>query len=117
MHTDPKLVDVGVAEEIIQNISQIDNSSISITIPPEVFNSSVLHYEEEIAIVFAEYDSSALYPLPPNSALIADENASFSVASTLLTDCRCSALSATSVCILGQACCRYNLHVTCCSKH
>ncbi len=85
MHTDPKLVDVGVAEEIIQNISQIDNSSISITIPPEVFNSSVLHYEEEIAIVFAEYDSSALYPLPPNSALIADENASFSVASTLLT--------------------------------
>ena len=88
MHTDPKLVDVGVAEETIQNISQIDNSSVSIIIPPEVFNSSILRDEEEIAMVFAEYDSSVLYPLPPNSALYTDENVTytnFSVASTLLT--------------------------------
>ena len=86
--TDPKLVDVSVAEETIQNISQIDNTSISIIIPPEVFNSSVLRDEEEIAMVFAQYDSSVLYPLPSNSALFTDENVTytnFSVASTLLT--------------------------------
>ena len=53
-----------------------------------MFNSSVLSDEEEIAMVFAEYDSSTLYPLPSNSALFADENVTytnFSVASTLLT--------------------------------
>ena len=86
--TDPKLVDVSVAKETIQNISQIDNTSISIIIPPEVFNSSVLRDEEEIAMVFAQYDSSVLYPLPSNSALFTDENVTytnFSVASTLLT--------------------------------
>ena len=39
-------------------------------------------------MVFAEYDSSVLYPLPPNSVLFTDENVTytnFSVASTLLT--------------------------------
>ena len=39
-------------------------------------------------MVFAEYDSSVLYPLPPNSALFTDENVTYtnySVASTLLT--------------------------------
>ena len=85
---DSKLVDVSVAEETIQNISQVDNTSVSIIIPPEVFNSSVLHDEKEIAMVFAEYDSSVLYPLPSNSALFTDENVTytnFSVASTLLT--------------------------------
>ncbi len=85
---DPKLVDVGVAEETIQNISQVDNTSVSITIPSEVFNSSVLRDEEEIAMVFAEYDSSILYPLPSNSTLFTDESVTytnFSVASTLLT--------------------------------
>ena len=86
--TDPKLVDIDVAEEAIQNISQVDNTSVSIMIPPEVFNSSVLRDEEEIAMVFAEYDSSVLYPLPSNSNLFTDENVTytnFSVASTLLT--------------------------------
>ena len=85
---DSKLVDVSVAEETIQNISQVDNTSVSIIIPPEVFNSSVLRDEKEIAMVFAEYDSSVLYPLPSNSALFTDENVTytnFSVASTLLT--------------------------------
>lgn len=88
VQTDPKLVDVGVAEGTIQNISQVDNSSVSIIIPPEVFNSSVLRDEEEIAMVFAEYDSSVLYPLPSNSALFTEENVTytnFSVASILLT--------------------------------
>ena len=72
----------------IQSISQVDNRSVSIIIPPEVFNSSVLRDEEEIAMVFAEYDSSVLYPLPSNSALFTDENVTytnFSVSSTLLT--------------------------------
>ena len=53
-----------------------------------MFNSSVLSDEEEIAMVFAEYDSSVLYPLPSNSVLFTDENVTytnFSVASTLLT--------------------------------
>ena len=53
-----------------------------------MFNSSVLSDEEEIAMVFAEYDSSVLYPLPNNSVLFTDENVTytnFSVASTLLT--------------------------------
>ena len=57
-------------------------------IPPEVFNSSVLNGEEEISMVFAEYDSSVLYPLPFNSTLFTDENVTytnFSVASNLLT--------------------------------
>lgn len=39
-------------------------------------------------MVFAEYDSSTLYPLPPDSVLFTDENvtySNFSVASTLLT--------------------------------
>ena len=39
-------------------------------------------------MVFAEYDSSVLYPLPPNSALFTDENVTytnFSIASTLVT--------------------------------
>ena len=39
-------------------------------------------------MVFAEYDSSVLYPLPTNSVLFTDENVTytnFSVASTLLT--------------------------------
>ena len=73
---------------MVQNVSQVDNSSVSIIIPPEVFNSSVLRDEEEIAMVFAEYDSSILYPLPPNSELFTDKNVTytnFSVASTLLT--------------------------------
>ena len=89
MHlTDPKLVDVGVANRTIQNVFQVDNTFVSIIIPPEVFNSSVLRDEEEIAMVFAEYDSSILYPLPSNSILFTDENVTytnFSVASTLLT--------------------------------
>ena len=86
--TDPKSVDADISEEIVQNVSQVDNSSVSIIIPPEVFNSSVLRDEEEIAMVFAEYDSSILYPLPSNSILFTDENVTytnFSVASTLLT--------------------------------
>ena len=73
---------------MIRNISDVDNSSVTIIIPPEVFNSSVLNGEEEIAVVFAEYDSSVLYPLPPDSVLFTDENVTytnFSVASTLLT--------------------------------
>ena len=51
-------------------------------------NNSALRDEEEISMVFAEYDSSVLYPLPPNSVLFTDENVTytnFSVASTLLT--------------------------------
>ena len=39
-------------------------------------------------MVFAEYDSSVLYPLPPDSVLFTEENVTytnFSVASTLLT--------------------------------
>jgi hypothetical protein len=86
--TDPKSVDADVFEEVVRNVSQVNNRSISITIPPEVFNSSVLRDEEEIAMVFAEYDSSILYPLPSNSTLFTDENVTytnFSVASTLLT--------------------------------
>ena len=79
---------IDVVGDPIQSISQVDNTSISIIIPPEVFNSSVLRDEEEIAMVFAEYDSSVLYPLPSNSALFTDENVTytnFSIASTLLT--------------------------------
>ena len=79
---------IDVVGDPIQSISQVDNRSVSIIIPPEVFNSSVLRDEEEIAMVFAEYDSSVLYPLPSNSALFTDENVTytnFSVASTLLT--------------------------------
>ena len=79
---------VDVAGDRIQSVSQVSNDSVSIVIPPEVFNSSVLRDEEEIAMVFAEYDSSILYPLPPNSALFTNENvtySNFSVASTLLT--------------------------------
>ena len=86
--TDPKSVDADISEEIVRNVSQVDNSSVSIIIPPEVFNSSILRDEEEIAMVFAEYDSSVLYPLPSNSTLFTDENVTytnFSVASTLLT--------------------------------
>jgi hypothetical protein len=82
------LVVIGVVGDPIQSISQVSNNSVSITIPPEVFNSSVLRDEEEIAMVFAEYDSSILYPLPSNSTLFTDENVTytnFSVASTLLT--------------------------------
>ena len=81
-------VDVDAARGPISNISQVDNSSVTIMIPPEVFNSSVLEGEEEIAMVFAEYDSSVLYPLPQDSELFTDENVTytnFSVASTLLT--------------------------------
>ena len=79
-----------VAGESPQSISQVDHSSVTIILPPEVFNSSVLRDEGEIAMVFAEYDSSVLYPLPPNSALFTEGNvtdvyANFSVASTLLT--------------------------------
>ena len=77
-----------IAGEVPQNVSQVDNSSVTIILPPEVFNSSVLSDEEEISMVFAEYDSSVLYPLPPNSELFTDENVTytnFSVASTLLT--------------------------------
>lgn len=84
---DTKVVGVDAAETI-QNISEVDNTSITIIIPPEVFNISVLHDEEDISMVFAEYDSSALYPLPPDSVLFTDENVTytnFSVASTLLT--------------------------------
>ena len=79
---------IDVVGDPIQSISQLDNRSVSIILPPEVFNSSVLRDEEEIAMVFAEYDSSVLYPLPSNSALFTDENVTytnFSVASTLLT--------------------------------
>ena len=79
---------VDVAGDPIQSASQADNNSVSITIPPEVFNSSTLRDEEEIVMVFAEYDSSVLYPLPPDSALFTDENVTytnFSVASILLT--------------------------------
>ena len=82
------MVDIDVAGEIIQNVSQVDKSSSSIIIPPEVFNNSVLRDEEEIAMVFAEYDSSILYPLPSNSTLFTDKNVTytnFSVASNLLT--------------------------------
>ena len=53
-----------------------------------MFNSSVLEGEKEIAMVFAEYDSSVLYPLPQNSELFADENVTytnFSVSSNLVT--------------------------------
>ena len=81
-------VGVDVAGPPINNISLVDNSSVTIILPPEVFNSSVLSDEEEISMVFAEYDSSVLYPLPPNSELFTDENVTytnFSVASTLLT--------------------------------
>lgn len=48
----------------------------------------MLHDEEVISMVFAEYDSSVLYPLPPDSVLFTDENVTytnFSIASTLLT--------------------------------
>ena len=86
--TDPQSVDVSVTEGIIRNVSNVDNSSVSIIIPPEVFNNSKFRDEEEIAMVFAEYDSSTLYPLPSNSVLFTDENVTytnFSVASTLLT--------------------------------
>ena len=79
---------IDVVGDPIQSISQLDNRSVSIILPPEVFNSSVLRDEEEIAMVFAQYDSSVLYPLPSNSALFTDENVTytnFSVASTLLT--------------------------------
>ena len=79
---------IDVVGDPIQSISEVGNNSVSIIIPPEVFNSSVLRDEEEIAMVFAEYDSSVLYPLPSNSALFTDENVTytnFSVASNLLT--------------------------------
>ena len=82
------MVGVGIAEDTIQNISQVDNTFVSIIISPKVFNIPVLHDEEEIAMVFAEYDCSVLYPLPSNSTLFTDENVTytnFSVASTLLT--------------------------------
>ena len=85
---DTRSVGVDIAGEVPQNVSQVDNSSVTIILPPEVFNSSVLSDEEEISMVFAEYDSSVLYPLPPNSELFTDENVTytnFSVASTLLT--------------------------------
>ena len=88
LRTDAGSVGVSVPGPSINNASQVDNSSVTITLPPELFNSSVLRDEEEISMVFAEYDSSVLYPLPPNSALFTDENetyANFSVASTLLT--------------------------------
>ena len=81
-------VQIDAADGQINNISQINNSSVSIIIPPEVFNSSVLDGEDEVSMVFAEYDSSVLYPLPPDSVLFTDENVTytnFSVASTLLT--------------------------------
>ena len=77
-----------MAGESIQNVLQVDNSSVAIIIPPEVFNnSSVLNDEEEISMVFAEYDSSVLYPLSPDSVLFANENisyANFSIGSNLL---------------------------------
>ena len=82
------LVEIDVARDPSQSISQAGNCSVSIIIPPEVFNSSVLRDEEEIAMVFAEYDSSVLYPLPSNSTLFTDENVTytnFSVASNLLS--------------------------------
>ena len=77
-----------MASDPIMNASQVVNNSVTIIIPPEVFNSSVLNGEEEISMVFAEYDSSVLYPLPPDSVLFTDENVTytnFSVASNLLT--------------------------------
>ena len=82
-----KLVGVNAASDPITNISQVDNSSVTIIIPPEVFNSSILSDEDEISMVFAEYDSSILYPLPPDSELFIENisYANFSVASTLLT--------------------------------
>lgn len=77
-----------MAGESIQNVLQVDNGSVTIIIPPEVFNnSSVLSDEEEISMVFAEYDFSVLYPLQPDSVLFANENisyANFSIASNLL---------------------------------
>ena len=81
------MVGVNAASGPITNVSQVDNSSVTIIIPPEVFNSSVLNDEEEISMVFAEYDSSVLYPLPPDSVLFIENvsYANFSVASTLLT--------------------------------
>ena len=85
---DTQFVSVDNTEEMVQNISDVDNSSVTIIVPPEVFNSSVLDGEEEISMVFAEYDSSVLYPLPPDSVLFTEENVTytnFSVASTLLT--------------------------------
>ena len=83
-------VEIDSARDQVLNISQFDNSSVTIILPPELFNSSVLRDEEEISMVFAEYDSSVLYPLPPNSALFTEGNvtdtyANFSVASTLVT--------------------------------
>ena len=70
-----------------ENVSQVNNSSATIIIPPKVFNSPVLDDEEEISMVFAEYDLPILYPLLPDSVLFANENtsyANFSVASNLL---------------------------------
>ena len=82
------MVGINAASGPVSNISQVDNSSVTIIIPPQVFNSSVLEDEEEVSMVFAEYDLSVLYPLPPDSVLFTDKNisyANFSVASTLLT--------------------------------
>ena len=82
------VVEIDSATDQILNGSQVDNSSVTIILPPEVFNSSVLSDEEEISMVFAEYDSSVLYPLPPNSELFTDDNVdymNFSIASALLT--------------------------------
>ena len=88
MFIETQLVEIDTADNPIKNISKINNSSVTIIVPPEVFNSSVLDGEEEISMVFAEYDSSVLYPLPPDSVLFTEENVTytnFSVASTLLT--------------------------------
>ena len=88
MFIETQSVEIDTADDPIKNISKINNSSVTIIVPPEVFNSSVLDGEEEISMVFAEYDSSVLYPLPPDSVLFTEENVTytnFSVASTLLT--------------------------------
>ena len=80
---------INAAGDSSQSISSIaGNNSVGIIIPPDLFNISILCDKEEIAMVFAEYDSSVLYPLPSKSTLFADENVTytnFSIASNLLT--------------------------------
>ena len=66
---------------------EVDNSSVSIILPPYIFNQLNWNSDDEISILFGMYDSSILFPLPEDSMLFTNPNVTyetFAVASTLV---------------------------------
>lgn len=85
--TGSRNVSVEPAGEPFANATQVDSGSVSITLPPNLFNQSSAN-DSEISILFGMYTSSVLFPLPEDSMLFTDANETydtFAVASTLVS--------------------------------